>query len=462
MQKQTDRPLVAIIGRPNVGKSSIFNRLAGRRISIVHEEPGVTRDRIVCVVRRNDKAFDLVDTAGLVPPQAGLGEPEPETAGSGRSIEAAVRRQVHAALEEASAVILVVDIQKGILPADEKAAAMLHKSGVPVFIAANKADRPDLDAHAHDFDVLGFHVFPVSALRNRGFDDLILPVLASCTSARPDQPAGSGEETSQIKVAIVGRPNAGKSSLINRLLKSERMIVSGEPGTTRDSVAAPLSAKSGGQTLNFSLIDTAGLRRKKSIRHAVEHFGQMRARESILAADIVALVLDAGQGPTALDKNIADEILAAEKAVLLIINKWDLISSSSQSSCLAALRRELPFLEFAPAICVSALSGFNTGKLIDVFHYIAGQIRKKITTGLLNQAFKNAFARLQPPIVKGGRLKIFYATQIKIQPLTFLIFCNDPARLAKNYEKYLKSFLCKTFSLEGLPIVFKFKKRESR
>jgi len=456
MKFKTDRPLAAIVGRPNVGKSSIFNRLAGQRIAIVHEEPGVTRDRIVCAVSRHGRIFDLVDTAGLV-------QPEEVPVNSEKSIETAMRRQVHAALGEATAVIFAVDIQKGIMPADEKTAAMLHKSGIPVFVAANKADQVALDTQAHDFDRLGFPVFPVSALHNRGFDDLILSLLSDCSSPGQNQPAGEDDETEkrQIKVAVVGRPNAGKSSLINRLLKAERMIVSDEPGTTRDSVTAPLSVESGGQTLNFVLTDTAGLRKRKTIRHAVEGFAQLRARESILNADIVALVLDAVQGPTAMDKDIAAEIIAANKAILLVINKWDLISDASRKFYLDALYRELPFLDFAPAVCVSALSGFNTNELNAAIRYVAGQIFKKIPTPALNRAIKTAFDRFQPPHVNGGRIKIFYATQTKIQPVTFLLFCNDPRKLSKSYEKYLKNFLCKTLSLEGLPIVFRFRKRES-
>lgn len=448
MQTSSQRPMVAIIGRPNVGKSSIFNRLAGRRISIVHEEPGVTRDRIICTVRCYDKIFDLVDTAGLVPPGVGL----EDTKIADKSIDGAVRRQVRTALSEAAAVIFVVDIQKGIIPADEKAAAMLYKSGMPVFLAANKADQAALDTHVHDFDKLGFPVFPVSALHNRGLDDLIEKICANL-------PAGKDEEPPQIKAAVVGRPNVGKSSLINRLLKSERLIVSGEPGTTRDSIAAPLNAKIGSQILKYVLIDTAGLRRRKTIKHPVDGLGQLRARESIASADVVALVLDAAQGPTAHDKNIAAGILAAEKGILLVVNKWDLISSASQSSYLAALYRELPFLDFVPAVCVSALSGFNARILIDAMHYVAEQTRTKISTGMLNQAFKTALDRFQPPFVKGGRFKIFYATQIKIQPITFLIFVNDPAKVSQGYEKYLKSSLRKTFGLEGVPIVLKYKKR---
>lgn len=452
------RPMVAIIGRPNVGKSSIFNRFAGRRIAIVHEEPGVTRDRIICTIRRKDQRFDLVDTAGLVPPEAGL---EDTGAGcetkalSNQSIEAAVRRQVDLALREATAVIFVVDAKTGVLAADEKTAALLHKSGRPVLLAVNKTDNAGLDFHAHDFEKFGFPVFPVSALHNRGFEDLI-------ESLAGVLPPGTDEDIPGLRVAIVGRPNVGKSLLINRLARSERVIVSSEPGTTRDSIAVPLIAKMGAQRHGYILIDTAGLRATKKIKHAVDSFSQLRAKESIDSADVVALVIDATTGPTAYDKNIAAHILARKKGCMIIVNKWDLTPAAAQKSCYAALYQVLPFMNFAPVVCASAATGFNTGKIIETINYVAGQNRGKIATGILNRTFENICARLQPPLVRGRRLKIFYATQTAIQPIAFLLFVNDPAKVTKNYERYLESSIRKVFGLEGAPIVFEFRKREAK
>lgn len=448
------RPIVAIIGRPNVGKSSIFNRLAGRRIAIVHEEPGVTRDRIICTIRLKEKRFDLVDTGGLVPPEAGLEDAKSENVLK-KTIEAAVRRQVDLALDEANAIIFAVDARTGVTAADEKTATLLHKSGLPVMLAANKIDNAELEFHVHDFEKFGFPIFPVSALHNRGFEGL-MEKLAGVLS--PD----TGEDIPGLRVAIVGRPNVGKSLLINRLARSERVIVSDEPGTTRDSIAVPMIAKSGAQRHGYILIDTAGLRATKKIKHVVDSFSQLRAKESIDSADVVALVIDATTGPTAYDKTIAAHILARKKGCMIIVNKWDLTPTASQKSCNAALYQALPFMDFVPVVCVSAATGFNTGKIIETINYVAEQNREKIATGILNRELEIAGARFQAPLVRGKRLKIFYATQTAVQPVTFLIFVNDPARLAKNYEKYLEGSIRKSFGFEGAPIVFQFRKRESK
>lgn len=455
MQLQSNRPVVAIIGRPNVGKSSIFNRLAGRRIAIVHEEPGVTRDRIICTIRLKDRRFDLVDTAGLVLPEAGLEDAETGGDKSASSIEAAVRRQVDLALREANAVIFVVDAKTGIVAADEKTAGLLHKSGRPVLLAVNKSDHAGLDLQAHDFEKFGFPVFPVSAFHNRGFEDL-MERLARLL------PPGADDDIPGLRVAIIGRPNVGKSLLINRLARSERVIVSDEPGTTRDSIAVPVTAKSGTQRRGYIFIDTAGLRAAKKIKHAVDGFSQLRARESIDSADVVALVIDATAGPTAYDKNIAAHILARKKGCMIIVNKWDLTPAASQKSCHAALYQALPFMDFVPVVCAAAATGFNIRRIIETINYVAEQNREKIATGILNRVLKIAGARVQPPLVRGKRLKIFYATQTAVQPITFLIFVNDPDKVNLNYERYLEGSIRKAFGLEGAPIVFKFRKRESR
>ncbi len=445
------RPIVAIIGRPNVGKSSIFNRLAGRRISIVHEEPGVTRDRVICTIRVKNTCFDLVDTGGLEDAEAHWDS----NAVLNKPMEAAVGRQVNLALDGADAVIFVVDARAGATAADEKTAALLHKSGLPVLLAANKIDSAELEFHAHDFARFGFPVFPVSALGNRGFDDL---------SGKLDGilPPGAHDDIPRLRVAIVGRPNVGKSLLVNRLTRSERVIVSDEPGTTRDSIDIPLTTKSGEQTSGYILTDTAGLRHAKKIKFAVDSFSQMRTRESINSADVVALVIDATTGPTSYDKTIAAYILEKNKCCLLVVNKWDLIPSGSQPDCRAALYQDLPFMDFAPVVCASAATGFNIRQITETVNYVAGQSRKKIATGILNRGLEIAEARFQPPLVRGRRLKIFYATQTAVQPITFLLFVNDPDRLSATYEKYLKGALRKSFGFEGAPIVFTFKKRSQK
>jgi len=461
------RPIVAIIGRPNVGKSSIFNRLAGRRISIVHEESGVTRDRIVCTIRYKDRCFDLVDTGGLENAEAHWADnalPDQSAAHAATSaaprrtpheIEAAVHRQVNLALDGAGAVIFAVDARTGVTAADEKAAALLHKSGLPVLLAANKIDSVELESHAHDFDKFGFPVFPVSALNNRGLDDLTDKLDGIL-------PPGTDDDIPRLRIAIVGCPNVGKSLLVNCLTQSERVIVSGEPGTTRDSIDVPLTTKAGNQWEGYILTDTAGLRKTKKIKCAVDSFSQMRTRESINSADVVALVLDATRGPTAYDKTIAAHVLENNKCCVLIVNKWDLVPAGSQQSCRAALYRAMPFMDFVPVVCASAATGFNIRRIIETVNDVAAQNRKKIATGILNRGLEIATARFQSPFVHGGRLKIFYATQTAIQPITFLLFVNDPVKLSLTYEKYLKGALRKAFGFEGAPIVFKYKKRSQK
>lgn len=437
--------MVAIIGRPNVGKSSLFNRLAGRRIAIVHEEAGVTRDRIVCSAHYKDRFFELVDTGGLA---------DAETAGNA-TLEQAVHRQVHLALQEASVIILVVDVRSGLMPADEKAAALLRKSGLPGLLAANKTDNEQLVSHAPEFEKLGFQVFAVSALHNRGMPELLealRKILPACEKKTP--PA--------LRIALIGRPNTGKSSLVNCLAQSERMIVSGEPGTTRDSVAVALDAVIGTQTSKYILIDTAGMRPAGKIKHPLEIFGQLRARESLFAADAVVLVLDASQGPTAHDKNIAAGILDAKKSCVLALNKWDLVPAEARQDYAAALRRALPFLDFVPVVCTSAVTGHNVSRLVETIHYVAGESRLTVPTAILNRMLQTAAAKVQPPLVKGRRLKIFYATQTATKPISFLIFVNDAAKVLPVYEKYLNRTLRKAFGFEGVPIVLKFRTRKSR
>jgi GTP-binding protein len=443
------RPMVAIIGRANVGKSFIFNRLAGHRISIVHEETGITRDRIIAAIHYKNHCFDLVDTGGL----DNIDERLVLNNITGKTIDAAVRQQVQTALREATAVVFVVDAQSGIMPADEKTAAMLHKSGLPVLLAANKTDHDEIGTGA--FEKFGFRVFPVSALHNRGFENLLDELCKILPPGMADMPP-------QVGVAIVGRPNVGKSSIVNRLVRSERVIVFSEPGTTRDSIHVPLDVKIGRQTRRCILIDTAGIRQKKKISHAVEAFGQLRARESIAAADVAVLVIDAAQGPTAHDKNIAAYILAEKKGCVILVNKWDLMQNVTQQEYLAALYHAMPFMDFVPAVCASATTGFNMHRLAETVYYVADQINKDVSTSLLNQVVGRACRKLQPPLVKGGRLKIFYSTQVSIHPVSFLLFVNNADKIIPAYEKYLVNSLRGAFGFEGAPVILKFRSRKSK
>ena len=442
---------VAIVGRPNVGKSSIFNRLAGRRVAIVHAERGVTRDRLMQEVLWNDRRFELIDTGGL----GQLEAPADPAILPGERMEALVRRQIEIAVQDAVAIIFVTDVETGVLPQDEEVAAFLRKSGKRVFVAANKADHAGRDAQAAEFEVFGFAVFPVSAAHNRGFKALMAAVLPTLPEVEnfPHQ--------APLRVAIVGRPNVGKSSFINRLLQSDRVVVSAMPGTTRDSVEVPFVVGRDSQARHYVLTDTAGIRRAGKIRQAVELFSLDRATQSIARADIVALVLDATQGPTAQDKTIASLIQDHRKGCLLLITKWDLMTKWSEREYREALGKAVPFLSSAPAVFVSSKTGFNIRRSIETMDNVAAQIITQLPTGVLNRTLILALERVAPPFVKGKRLKIFYATQVGIKPITILLFVNDRTKLIPAYEAYLVNTLRKTFGLEGVPVIFQLKQRHT-
>ncbi len=443
---------VAIVGRPNVGKSSIFNRLAGQPVAIVHAERGVTRDRLMREVCWGGRRFELIDTGGL----GRLEVPEDPAILPGERLEDLVRRQVEIAVQDAAAIIFVTDVATGILPQDAEVADFLRKSGKRVFVAVNKADHAGRDAQAAEFAAFGFAVFPVSATHNRGFKTLmaaVLPTLPAIESLPPQAP---------LRVTIVGRPNVGKSSFINRLLQSDRVIVSAIPGTTRDSVEIPFLVGRDLQARHYLLTDTAGIRRGGKIRQAVELFSLDRTMRSIAGADVVALVLDATQGPTAQDKTIASLIQNHHKGCLLLITKWDLMAKWSEREYREALGQAVPFLNSAPAVFISSKTGFNIRHSIEVMDGVAAQISKQLPTGVLNRTLIQAYERVAPPYVKGKRLKIFYATQVGIKPITILLFVNNFTKLIPAYEAYLIGALRKTFGLEGAPVVFQLKQRVTR
>ncbi|MDD5678714.1 MAG: ribosome biogenesis GTPase Der [Kiritimatiellae bacterium] len=451
LSKQNTSCAVAIVGRPNVGKSSIFNRLAGRRVAIVHAERGVTRDRLMREVLWNDRRFELIDTGGL----GELEAPDDPAILPGERLEALVRRQVEIAVQDAAAIIFVTDVEAGALPQDAEVAAFLRRSGKKIFVAANKADTTGLDAQAAEFAAFGFAVFPVSATHNRGFKALmaaVLPILPEMENSTQQTP---------LRVAIVGRPNVGKSSFINRLLQSDRVIVSAMPGTTRDSVEIPFVVGRDSQARHYVLIDTAGIRRAGKISETVERFSLDRSTQSIERADVVALVLNATQGPTAQDKTIASLIQYHRKGCLLLITKWDLMTKWSEREYRKALGEAVPFLSSAPAVFVSAKTGFNIRRSIETMDNVAAQIITQLPTGLLNRTLIQAYERVAPPFVKGKRLKIFYATQVGIKPITILLFVNDPTKLIPTYEAYLVNTLRKTFGLEGAPVIFQLKQRHA-
>lgn len=442
--------IVAIVGRPNVGKSAVFNRIVGRRVAIVHDEPGVTRDRVSAEAEWNGQRFELIDTGGL-----GLLDGK----SAGDVIAQGIREQADIAIQDAAVIVFAVDITAGATPLDRDVAKLLHQSGRPVVVAANKADREELDAQGADFEALGFPVFPVAALHNRGFDALLkavlraLPAEESATAAHP------------LRVAIVGKPNAGKSSFINRVLRSDRVIVSDVPGTTRDSIEVPFTIGSGPQARHYRLIDTAGLRKIRRADHAIERWSVMRAQKSIEDADVVVLMMDAEKGPSEQDKKIAGLITDARKGCVLLVNKWDIAEGQkkvTQRQYEKALRQAMYFLDYAPLVFASAHSGLNIRRAIEVIDYVAAQISSEVPTSTVNRVLHDAVKRVQPPMVSGRRMKLYYATQVGTRPLRLRLFVNDPELCAPAYRAFLLARLREAVGLEGAPVVLEFKSSHER
>ena len=475
--------LIAIVGRPNVGKSALFNRIAGKRIAIVHDEPGVTRDRVTAEAEWGGRSFTLVDTGGI-----GLSRGEKST----DVIIKAALEQVELAIDAAAVIILVVNVREGIVPLDEEVAARLRKSGKPVLVAANKTDTPRQEAGAMEFAGLGFEkIFPVSAIHGEGIVALMDFAVSLLPKEEPkpvaDAKEGEPPEESKdrlagpVKLAIVGRPNVGKSSIINALTHSERVIVSPVPGTTRDAVDVPFEVETDGARQSYVLIDTAGMRKSRRVDNSVEFFSVKRAEDSIARCDIVILVLDAESGITEQDKKVADKIVEERRGCIVVVNKWDLMEESVRAAREQELekrrdknrdrdeRRErrlttlgefgewvqehLFFLDYAPVIFTSAKSGFNLDRLLEAVRYVAAQLQQKIPTALLNRAIQDAVERRQPVSDQGHRLKFFYATQVRQAPPTFLLFVNRDELFSDQYKKYLGNEIRRAFGYEGCPII---------
>jgi GTP-binding protein len=445
LQKTKSR-VVAIVGRPNVGKSAVFNRIAGKRIAIVHDESGVTRDRLMREVEWDDQRFSLVDTGGVVVLDA---------EGRKNTIEAGIRAQVDAALGDAAVAILVTDVQQGVHPLDEEVAAIVRKSGVPCVVAVNKCDLPQHEEGAEEFARLGFPFFPVAAQHNRGMGDLMETVL-------PHLPEAANEtETKPLRVAIVGRPNAGKSSYINRLLRAERVIVSEMAGTTRDSIDVPFTIGSGAQARHYVLVDTAGMRHKHRIDNAVERFSLFRAEESVEQADVVVLVLDPELGPTVQDKHIASLIQKNKKGCVLLMNKWDIAEEKgmTQTKTEPVLRQVMPFMNYAPLVFISAKTGYNVRRSIEVIDAVAAQTRVKLPTGMLNRTLVEATRRVVAPARGGKRLRVYYAVQLGVAPIAIRMFVNDPKVATKPYTDFMVRSLRERFGLEGAPVEILYRAR---
>ena len=474
--------LIAIVGRPNVGKSALFNRIVGRRIAIVHDQPGVTRDRISAEAEWRGRTFTLVDTGGI-----GLLRREK----AGDVIIKAAMEQVDLAVESANVIILVVNVQEGIVPLDREVAEKLRRSGKPILVAVNKVDTHRAEISADEFAQLGFEkTFAVSAIHGEGIQPLmdaavgLLPVHSpqSTVQGRIDESTGdSGLRTrdSALKLAIVGRPNVGKSSIINALTQSDRVIVSPVPGTTRDSIDVPFEVETDGVRQQYVLIDTAGMRKTRRVDDSVEFFSVQRAVDSIERCDIAVLVLDAEAGILEQDKKIADKIVEARRACIVVVNKRDLVAESvrqvreeeiekrnkkhrteGQAKIISTLgefgqwvQDKLFFLDYAPVIFTSAKSGFHLDRLLEAVRYVAAQLQQKIPTAILNRTLRDAIERRQPVSAAGHRLKFFYATQVRQAPPTFLLFINRDELFSDPYKKYLAGEMRRAFGYEGCPLV---------
>jgi GTPase len=458
--------LIAIVGRPNVGKSALFNRMVGRRIAIVHDQPGVTRDRVSAEAEWRGRPFTLVDTGGI-----GLLRGEK----SSDVIIRAAFEQVQLAMDAANAIILVVNVQEGVVPLDREVAQRLRASGKPVLVAVNKVDNFRERARVDEFAELGFDgIFPVTAIHGEGIEELITAAVAHVPDqALPDSVA----ETAPVKLAIVGRPNVGKSSIINSLTQSERVIVSSIPGTTRDAIDVPFEVETDGVRQRYVLIDTAGLRKTRRVNDSIEFFSVKRSEDSIARCDIVVLVLDAESGILEQDKKIADIIVEKRRPCIVVINKWDLVEEQVRKSREEEIERRqardksrrkqmttlsefgqwvqerLFFLDYAPVIFTSAQSGFNLERLLEAVRYVAAQLQQHIPTAILNRALHDAVERRQPVSAAGHRLKFFYATQVKEAPPTFVLFVNRAELFSDAYKKYLQGELRKAFGYEGCPVI---------
>ncbi|HOD99829.1 MAG TPA: ribosome biogenesis GTPase Der [Kiritimatiellia bacterium] len=436
--------MVAIVGRPNVGKSALFNRLVRRRLAIVHSEEGVTRDRLLARATWLGQTFQVVDTGGLA---------LMDRAKTGDDIQRATAEQVMAALADSAAAILVVDITAGIQPLDVEVARLLRQAGRPVVLAANKADLPEWDDHTDDFARLGFPVVAISAAHNRGIEALLEEVLPHLP------PVGGEAEPPRLKVAVVGRPNVGKSSYINKLTGQQRVIVSDIPGTTRDTIDVPFTLRTATGEQHYTLVDTAGMRRRGRVHQSVEKFSLFRTEQCIAEADIVVLMLDAAEGPGAQEKKIAAMIREHHRACVVLVNKWDLATGSGVKAedYAARMRADLFFLDDIPILFVSAASGYHIRRSFEVIATVAARLSTKMPTGVLNRVLRDAFMRSQPPFTRGRQLKFYYATQTGLNPPRVTLFVNDPTLNTPTHQAYLTARLRAAFDLAGVPLVLRYR-----
>ncbi|WP_122790039.1 ribosome biogenesis GTPase Der [Intestinibacillus sp. Marseille-P6563] len=428
------KPTVAIVGRPNVGKSQLFNRLAGKRLSIVEDTPGVTRDRLYADSEWRGRTFSVIDTGGIEPR-------------NDNEILKFMRYQAEAAIHHADVIVFITDLKTGVTAADEEVASMLQRSGKPIVLAVNKCDKPGApDPGIFEFYNLGLgDPFGISALHGYGTGDLLDAVYEHFP---PEE--GDGEEEGRIRVALIGKPNVGKSSLLNKVLGEERVIVSNVAGTTRDSVDADVDNAHG----KFTFIDTAGIRKKSKVEEKIEKFSVMRSLMAVERADVCVIMIDATEGVTEQDTKVAGEAHNAGKACIVVVNKWDLVEKdgSTMKEYTLRVREGLAYMPYAPVLFISALTGQRVDKLYGLIAEVYEQNHKRIPTGQLNSILAEATARVQPPTDKGRRLKIYYVTQAGVTPPTFVFFCNDARLFHFSYQRYLENQIREVFGLTGTPV----------
>ena len=428
------KPLIAIVGRPNVGKSMLFNKLVGQRLSIVEDTPGVTRDRLYAEAEWRNRKFDLVDTGGI--------EPSADS-----QILAFMRQQAEIAIQHATVILFVCDIKTGLTASDQEVANMLLRSQKPVVLAVNKMDQVGItNPDIYEFYNLGLgDPIAVSAVHGHGTGDL----LDACMEYFPPEDEEE-EEDDVIKVAVIGKPNVGKSSLVNRILGEQRVIVSDMAGTTRDAVDSYFENQKG----KYLFIDTAGMRKKSKVDDRIEKFSVLRATMAIERADVCLILVDANEGVTEQDTKVAGLAHEAGKACIIVVNKWDAIEKDDKTMVHMRqdIRRDLSYMTYAPIVFISALTGQRVDRLFDLINYVNDQASLRITTGMLNTVLADATARVQPPTDKGRRLKIYYMTQIGIKPPHFVCFCNDAKLFHFSYQRYLENQIRSTFGLEGTPV----------
>jgi len=437
------RPLVAIVRRPNVGKSTLFNKLIGKRLAIVEDSPGVTRDRLYAKTDWNGREFDIVDTGGI-------------DAAAETEILVFMREQAMLAVEMADVIVLVTDFTTGVIAADQDVSDMLLKSGKPVILAVNKMDSIGATpSDIYEFYSLGMgDPIAVSAIHGHGTGDL----LDECVERFPPETKGN-EEDDAIRVAVIGKPNVGKSSLINQILGETRVIVSEEAGTTRDAVDTKFENEAG----KYIFIDTAGLRRRSKVSGNIEKYSVLRAQMAIERSDVCVIMLDAREGVTEQDTKVAGLAHEAGKASVIVVNKWDLIEKDTKT--MDTMRRDvmsgLSYMTYAPVLFISALTGQRVDRLFELINYVNDMSAMRITTGMLNELLADAVARVQPPTDKGKRLKIYYMTQAGVKPPTFICFCNKAELFHFSYRRYLENRIRSVYGLEGTPICMVIRERDS-